>query len=349
MFFTMKYTTLGNTGLKVSKICLGTMTWGQQNTEAEGHAQLDFALDQGINFIDTAEMYSVPGRQETQGSTERIIGNWIAARRNRDRFVLATKVTGPSGMTWIRDPLRFDQPSLEAALDGSLQRLRTDYVDLYQLHWPERKTNFFGRRGYEYDPSDSWQDNFLEVLQAMQGFIQAGKIRHFGISNETPWGLMRFIHLSEIHGLPRCVSIQNPYNLLNRTFEVGLAEIAIREQCGLLAYSPMAFGLLSGKYHRGQDSSHSRINLFKQLSRYNSEQSFRATGKYLEIAQDHDMSLAQLSLAYVTSRPFVTSNIIGATSMEQLRENIGSLNIKLSVQVIKEIEEVHRDIPNPAP
>ncbi len=345
----MKYSTLGNTGLKVSKICLGTMTWGQQNTESDGHAQLDYALDQGINFIDTAEMYSVPGRRETQGSTERIIGSWIAARRNRDQFVLATKVTGPSGMTWIRDPLRFNRTSLEAAIDGSLRRLQTDYVDLYQLHWPERKTNFFGRRGYQHDPSDSWQDNFLEILEVMEDLVQAGKIRYFGLSNETPWGVMHFLRLAEKHGLPRCVSVQNPYNLLNRTFEVGLAEVAIREQCGLLAYSPMAFGLLSGKYHQGKDMAENRINQFKQLSRYNSEESFRAAGRYLEIAQDHKLSPAQLSLAFVTSRPFVTSNIIGATTMEQLQENIDSINVQLSAEVLREIEEVHRQIPDPAP
>ncbi len=345
----MEYQLLGHTELNVSRICLGTMTWGRQNTEADGHRQLDYALDRGINFIDTAEMYSVPGSRETQGSTERIIGAWIAARRNRDRFVLATKVTGPSGMTWIRNPLRFDPDSLRVALEGSLQRLQTDYVDLYQLHWPERNVNNFGKRGYVHDPKEDWEDNFLDILQTMQRFVEEGKIRYFGVSNETPWGLMRFLQLAERHGLPRCVSIQNPYSLLNRTFEVGLAEIALRERCGLLAYSPLAFGLLSGKYHRGGATERSRINLFPQLSRYNSEQSYKAAEKYLRIAEAHDLNPAQMALAYVNSRPFLTSNIIGATTMEQLRENIGSIDLRLSEEVLEEIEEVHKLIPDPAP
>lgn len=345
----MQYTTLADTGLKVSRICLGTMTWGEQNTEAEGHAQLDYALDHGINFIDTAEMYAVPGRRETQGSTERIIGSWITARRNRDRFILATKVTGPSVMTWIRDPLRFDPASVRSAIEGSLQRLQTDYVDLYQLHWPERKTNFFSKRGYVHDPDDRWKDNLHEVLGVMQALIQEGKIRYFGVSNETPWGLMRFLHLAEHYGLPRCVSIQNPYNLLNRTFEIGLAEIAIRERCGLLAYSPLAFGLLSGKYHRGTASPDSRINRFRQLSRYNSEQSRQAAADYLAIAEAHGLRPAQMALAYVNSRPFLTSNIIGATSMTQLKENIDSIHLTLSPEVLAGIEAVHQRIPDPAP
>ena len=345
----MEYQQLGYTDLNVSRICLGTMTWGRQNTEAEGHQQLDYALDRGINFIDTAEMYSVPGSRETQGSTERIIGTWIAARRNRDRFVLATKVTGPSGMTWIRNPLRFDPASLRTALDGSLQRLQTDYVDLYQLHWPERNVNNFGQRGYVHDPNEEWKDNFLEILQTMQHFVDEGKIRHFGVSNETPWGLMRFLQLADQHGLPRCVSIQNPYSLLNRTFEVGLAEVALRERCGLLAYSPLAFGLLSGKYHRDGDTERSRINLFPQMSRYNSEPSYKATEKYLRIAEAHDLHPAQMALAYVNSRPFLSSNIIGATTMEQLRENVDSIALRLSEEVLEEIEEVHKLIPDPAP
>lgn len=345
----MKYTTLGNTDLKVSKICLGTMTWGEQNTEAEGHEQLDYALDHGINFIDTAEMYPVPGRRETQGSTERVIGSWIARRKNRDRFVLASKVTGPSGMTWIRDPLRFDEASIRAALENSLKRLQTDYLDLYQLHWPERNTNYFGRRGYQHDPEEKWEDDFLEILRVMQDLIEEGKIRHFGISNETPWGLMHFLQLSERYDLPRCVSIQNPYSLLNRTFEVGLAEIAIREHCGLLAYSPLAFGLLSGKYHEGKALPGARLNQFKQMSRYNGQESYRATVRYLDVAKAHELPPAQMALAFVNSRPFLTSNIVGATSMEQLRENIGSIHVQLSDEVLEEIEEIQNIIPNPAP
>lgn len=346
----MEYNFLGNTREKVSKICLGTMTFGEQNTEAEGHEQLDYALDQGINFIDTAEMYSVPGRPETQGSTERIIGTWLHARRNRDKFLLATKVTGPSaGLKHIRNPLRFTREQILEAIEGSLKRLQTDYVDLYQLHWPERNTNFFGKLGYKHDPAEVWEDNLLEVLQVMQDLIAAGKIRYFGVSNETPWGLMRFLYLAERHGLPRGVSIQNPYNLLNRTFEIGLAEVAMREQAGLLAYSPMAFGLLSGKYHEGTAASDARIHQFKQLARYNGGLSHEATEEYLGIAKKHGMSLAQLSLAFVQQQPFVTSNIIGATTMAQLRENIESIQVRLSDDILQEIEAVHQRIPNPAP
>ncbi len=346
----MQYSALGNTDLKVSKICLGTMTFGEQNTEAEGHEQLDYALDQGINFIDTAEMYSIPGRPETQGSTERIIGTWINSRKNRDKFILATKVTGPSaGLKHIRNPLRFTRKQITTALEGSLRRLQTDYVDLYQLHWPERKTNFFGKRGYVYDPNDNWKDNFVEILEIMQDFIQQGKIRHFGVSNETPWGLMHFLRLSEKHNLPRCLSIQNPYSLLNRTFEIGLAEIAIRESTGLLAYSPMGFGVLSGKYHKGLDDENSRINKFKSYSRYNSGNARRATERYLAIAEKYGLSLAQTSLAFVNSRPFLTSNIIGATNLTQLRENIASLEVEIPAEALKEIEKVHNDMPNPAP
>lgn len=346
----MLYETLGNTQLKVSKICQGTMTFGEQNTEAEGHEQLDYALDQGINFIDTAELYSVPGRKETQGSTERIIGTWIASRKNRDKYILATKVVGPSpGLVYIRNPLKFDKASIITALEGSLKRLQTDYVDLYQLHWPERKTNFFGKLGYQHDHEDPWENNFLDILETMDQLIKEGKIRYFGVSNETPWGLMHFLHLAEMNGLPRCVSIQNPYSLLNRTFEVGLAEAAIRENAGLLAYSPMAFGLLSGKYHKGLDTEDSRINQFKQMSRYNGQLTRQAAGKYLEVAEKHGLSLAQMSLAFVNSRPFVVSNIIGATSMEQLKENIDSIHIQLSEEVLADIEAVHQVIPNPAP
>lgn len=345
----MEYTLLGQTYLRVSKICLGTMTFGQQNTEEEGHLQLDYALDQGINFIDTAEMYSIPGREETQGSTEQIIGTWIRKRNNRDRFVLATKITGPSGMTWIRNPLKYNRKQITAAIDGSLQRLQTDYVDLYQLHWPERKTNFFGKLNYKHNPNDPWEDNFLEVLQVMDDLIKFGKIRHFGVSNETPWGLMRLLTLAEANNLPRCVSIQNPFSLLNRSFEIGLSEIAIREKTGLLAYSPMGFGMLSGKFHKGTDKPTARINQFKGYKRYSGELSKKATATYLEIAEKHNLSLAQMSLAFVTQQPFVTSNIIGATSMVQLKENIESIKLKLSPEILAEIEEVHQVIPNPAP
>jgi aryl-alcohol dehydrogenase-like predicted oxidoreductase len=348
----MQYSTLGNTDLKVSKICLGTMTFGEQNSEAEGHDQLDYALKKGINFIDTAEMYSVPGRKETQGSTEHIIGTWIKARNNRDQFILATKVTGPSpGLKHIRNPLKFNREQINTAIEGSLKRLQTDYVDLYQLHWPERKTNFFGKRGFPTaeSPEDQWEDNFLSIIEVLNDLVKAGKIRYWGLSNETAWGAMRYLHLAETQGLPHPVSIQNPYSLLNRLYEVGLSEVSMRENCGLLAYSPMAFGLLSGKYHTGDARDSARLNIFKQMSRYNSENAHTATANYLEIAEKYQVSLAQLSLAFVNSRPFVTSNIIGATSMEQLRENIDSINIEFSDEMLKDINAVHELIPNPAP
>jgi aryl-alcohol dehydrogenase-like predicted oxidoreductase len=346
----MLYTTLGNTDLKVSKICLGTMTFGEQNTEAEGHEQLDYALEQGINFIDTAELYAVPSNENNQGNTERIIGTWINARKNRDQYVLATKITGPSpNLSYIRNPLKFNREQINIAIDQSLQRLQTDYVDLYQLHWPERRTNFFGKRGFKHSASDPWEDNFLAILEVMQELVKQGKIRHFGISNETPWGMMNYLRLAEKHDLPRCMSIQNPYSLLNRLFEVGLAEMAIREEVGLLAYSPMAFGRLSGKYNKGTDTPDSRLNKYGVMSRYNKETSLNATAAYLKIAEDNGMSLAQMSLAFVTQQAFVTSNIIGASSLDQLKENIASIDITLSKDILKAIEEVQDLIPNPAP
>ena len=346
----MKYRNLGNTDLQVSVICLGSMTWGEQNTEAEGHEQIDYALDQGVNFIDTAELYAVPSKAKTQGRTEEIIGSWFKKTNRRSDVILATKITGPSAnLKYIRNPLNFSSGQIEEALNGSLKRLQTDYVDLYQLHWPERRTNFFGKRGFVYDETDPWQDNFLSILEKLADLQKAGKIRHFGISNETPWGLSKYLNLAEKHDLPRCMSIQNPYSLLNRTYEVGMAEMSIREKTGLLAYSPMAFGLLSGKYHLGKDESSARLNQFKQMSRYNKENARSATAKYLEIAQKHDLSLAQMALAFINSRPFVTANIIGATKMDQLKENIASIDLELSHEVFKEIEAVHELIPNPAP
>ncbi|HMN89148.1 MAG TPA: NADP(H)-dependent aldo-keto reductase [Saprospiraceae bacterium] len=346
----MQYTTLGNTNLKVSKICLGTMTYGEQNTEAEGHEQMDYAVANGINFFDTAEMYSIPPRPETQGSTERIIGTWLKSRGGRERVIIATKVVGPSpAMRHIRNPLRINREQITQAVEGSMQRLQTDYIDLYQIHWPERHTNYFGRRGYVHDTTDTWQDNFLEHLETMHDLIQAGKIRYWGVSNETPWGLMRLLYLADRHGVPRCVSIQNPYNLLNRTFEIGLAEIAIREQTGLLAYSPLAFGTLSGKYMQGTDRPKDRLNRFKQYTRYNNPQAQQALRQYLQAAEAHGLSLTQMALAFVNSRPFVTSNIIGATNMFQLQENIDSIHQILPAEVLQAIEAVHQAIPDPAP
>lgn len=345
----MKYTTLPNTDIQVSKICLGTMTFGQQNTEAEGHAQMDYALEQGVNFFDTAEMYSVPARQETYGSTERILGTWFQKTGNRDKVVLASKIAGPNpNFTYMREKNDFSPASIQYALDQSLLRLQTDYIDLYQLHWPERKTNFFGQRGFKVQ-DDAWEDNIHAVLETLNGFIQQGKIKHIGLSNETPWGIMRFLEESKYHNLPRIKTIQNPYSLLNRLYENGSAEIGIRENVGLLAYSPMAFGVLSGKFLTGEAHPNARINLFPQFSRYNSEQSAAATRLYNEIAQQNGLTLTQLALAFIEQQPFVTSTIIGATTMEQLKENIDTINVTLSEELLQAIDAVQAKIPDPAP
>jgi aryl-alcohol dehydrogenase-like predicted oxidoreductase len=346
----MKYNKLGDTNIEVSEICLGTMTFGEQNTETEGHSQMDFALDHGVNFFDTAELYAVPSTPENNGKTEDIIGTWFAKSGKRDKVILATKVTGPSpNLTYISDNLGFSRERITEAVDRSLRRLQTDYIDLYQLHWPERKTNMFGQRGFPSDIHDKWEDNFYDVAVTMDLLVKEGKIRHWGLSNETPWGTMRFLQEIEKHNFARPVSIQNPYSLLNRTYEIGLSEISIRENIGLLAYSPLAFGLLTGKYHRGQDNESSRRNKFKQMSRYDSTQCFDATAQYLELADTHGFSLAQMSLAYINSRDFITSNIIGATNLNQLKENIESSSISLPKEVIKEIDKIHNNIPNPAP
>ncbi len=344
----MEYTTLGTTDIRISKICLGTMTWGEQNVEADGHQQMDYAVEQGINFFDTAELYPVPPRKETQGSTEKMVGTWFKKRRKRYDIILATKIAGPGEwVRYIREDIDYSKKTIKEAVEGNLKRLQTDYIDLYQLHWPARRTNFFGVRGYRH--SDKWEDNILSVLEGLEDIMKEGKIRHFGISNETPWGLMSCLKFSAALGKPRCQSVQNPYNLLNRTYEVGLAEMSIREKCGLLAYSPMAFGLLSGKYHSEPKPMDGRIALFERMSRYNNQNSYDATGKYLDIAKKYGLSLAQMSLAFVTGQPFVTSNIIGATKMHQLKEDIDSINVKLSKEILKEINAVQEEIPNPAP
>lgn len=345
----MNFNKLGKTDIEVSEICLGTMTFGEQNTESEGHEQLSYAKEQGVNFIDTAELYSVPGRKETQGSTERIVGSWLKGEKRED-FILATKCTGPSaGLKYIREDLNFSKKHLNIALEGSLKRLQTDYIDLYQLHWPERKANFFGKLGYTYDESDQWKDNFMEVLETLDGFIKSGKVRHIGLSNETAWGAMKFLGYSEAHDLERVQTIQNPYNLLNRSYEVGLAEVSMREDVGLLAYSPLAFGILSGKYLTGEKHENSRIALFPQLARYNAQQCYDATNAYNDVAKKHGLSLTQMSLAFVNQQPFVASNIIGATTMDQLKENIASQDIVLSEEVLKDIEAVHKIYTYPAP
>ena len=325
------------------------MTFGQQNTEAEGHAQMDYALEQGVNFFDTAEMYSVPARQETYGSTERILGTWFQKTGNRDKVVLASKIAGPNpNFIYMREKNDFSPASIQYALDKSLERLQTDYIDLYQLHWPERKTNFFGQRGFKVQ-DDAWEDNIHAVLETLNGFIQQGKIKHIGLSNETPWGIMRFLEESKYHNLPRIKTVQNPYSLLNRLYENGSAEIGIRENVGLLAYSPMAFGVLSGKFLTGEAHPNARINLFPQFSRYNSEQSAAATRLYNEIAQQNGLTLTQLALAFIEQQPFVTSTIIGATTMEQLKENIDTINVTLSEELLQAIDGVQAKIPDPAP
>lgn len=346
----MHYRELGRSGIHVSALCLGTMTFGEQNTESDAHAQLDRAREAGINFIDTAEMYPVPPRAETQGRTEAYIGTWLESRGGRDQVVLATKVAGPADwLPHIRGAeARLDRRNIEAALDDSLRRLRTDWVDLYQLHWPDRQTNFFGKLGFTPDAAGE-SVPLLETLQVLADLVEAGKIRHIGVSNETPWGLMRFLHLAETHGLPRMVSIQNPYSLLNRTFEIGLAEAAIREDCGLLAYSPLAFGILSGKYLNGQRPPKGRVTLFERFSRYSNPEAERATAEYVALAQRHGLDPAQMALAWVTSRPFTTSNIIGATTLEQLESNLASIDLELDDAVIAEIEAIHTRQPNPAP
>ncbi len=345
----MKYTYLSNTNIKVSKICLGTMTFGEQNTEKEGHEQLDFALEQGVNFVDTAELYSVPGRVETQGSTEKIIGSWIA-KGNRDKIILASKIAGPSrGLSYIRENLGFSKKALNEALEKSLKRLQTDYLDLYQLHWPERNTNCFGIKNYKHNPSEQWQENFAEVIETLNNFIKEGKIRHYGLSNETPYGILRYLEEAKAANLPQPISIQNPYSLLNRTFEIGNAEISIKKNIGLLAYSPLAFGILSGKFLNGKKHPQSRVELFPQMSRYNNNQVENVVNKYAEIANKHNLSLAQMSLAFVNQQAFVTSNIIGATNLIQLKENIESVNITLSEEILNEIESVFITQPNPAP
>jgi len=344
----MKYTTIPKTDIKVSKICLGTMTFGNQNTESEGHEQMDYAISQGVNFFDTAEMYAVPPTPATQGKTEEYIGSWFAKTGNRDKVVLATKIAGPNrNMDWIRDDLSYSKQNLKAALEMSLKRLKTDYVDLYQLHWPERNVNIFGQRDYKHDSTEQWQDNFEEILAVLDEFVTAGKIREFGVSNETAYGAMKFLEASK-KGLPRVKTIQNAYSLINRGYENGLAEISMREEVGLLAYSPLAFGTLSGKYIKDQKAI-GRVSMFPKYSRYSSEQSTNAIKKYLEIADRYDMSLTHLALAFVNQQPFVTSNIIGATTMAQLKENISSIDVTLSEDILANIEVIHSVIPNPAP
>ncbi|MGO1248052.1 MAG: NADP(H)-dependent aldo-keto reductase [Oceanisphaera sp.] len=348
----MQYRLLGQTNLKVSLIGLGTMTWGEQNTQADAHAQLDMAVDQGVNLIDTAEMYPIPARQQTQGDTERMIGHWLQDRGQREKLVIATKAVGPS-----RNPVRpshfrhgqakLDRANLIQAVDDSLKRLQTDYIDLYQLHWPDRSANYFGQLGLTQLPEEETVP-IEETLRALEELVNSGKIRHIGVSNETPWGLHQYLTLAEHANLPRIASIQNPYSLLNRSFEVGLSEFSLREQVSLLAYSPLAFGMLSGKYHNGARPAGARLTVYERFQRYLNPQAQKASAAYGDIARDHGLTPVQLALAFVNTRPFVASNLIGATNLKQLKENIDSVNITLNAELISAIEALHQAIPNPA-
>ncbi len=346
----MEYRQLGRSDIKVSALCLGTMTWGQQNTQAQGHEQLDFAVAQGINFIDTAELYPIPAKAETYGRTEEIIGNWFARHKNRDKIILATKVVGCSNNTWFRDngeKARLDAANITEAVDKSLKRLRTDYIDLYQVHWPDRPLQLF--KGLSYVHKEGIFCSINETLSALAGLVKAGKIRHIGISNETPWGTMNFLKESEVNGLPRIQTIQNAYNLLNRSFETGLSEISHREDVGLLAYSPLGQGYLTGKYQNDSLPKNSRKALFNRLDRYETPNAAPAIDRYIKLAREHNIDPGQMALQFVTSRPFVTSTIFGATTMAQLKNNIDSQNVVLTTELQQGIENIHLIYSNPCP
>ncbi|WP_283627859.1 NADP(H)-dependent aldo-keto reductase [Shewanella baltica] len=346
----MEYRRIPHSNLEVSKICLGTMTWGEQNTQAEAFAQLDYAIGNGINFIDTAEMYPVPPKPETQGETERILGQYIKAHGNRDDLVIATKIAAPGGKSdYIRKNMALDWNNIHQAVDASLARLQIDTIDLYQIHWPDRNTNFFGELFYEQQDQEH-QTPILETLEALAEVIRQGKVRYIGVSNETPWGLMKYLQLAEKHGLPRIVSVQNPYNLLNRSFEVGMSEISHRENLPLLAYSPLAFGALTGKYCNDQWPEGARLTLFKRFARYTgSQMALEATKAYVDLAREFKLTPAQMALAFVNSRQFVGSNIIGATDLYQLKENIDSLKVTLSPELLVRLNELSDKFRLPCP
>ena len=347
----MIYSKLGYTDIEVSKICLGTMTFGEQNTEKEAHEQLDFSLEKGVNFIDTAEMYPVPPNAKTQGLTEKYIGSWLKKRKNRSDVVIASKVTGPApDFSYIRNPLKIDKKNIEKAIVENLKRLNTDYIDLYQIHWPQRQTNYFGQLNYKYSKENVNEifDNLNESYEALNNLIESGKIRSIGLSNDTSWGAMKFLEISKKKSYSKIVSVQNPYSLLNRSYEINMAEIAEMENMKLLAYSPLGFGILTGKYINNKPKN-SRLSLFNRFDRYSNKNSKDATIKYVEIANKYNITPTQLALSFVNQQPFVASNIIGATSLSQLEENIKSINIVLDKEILDEIESVHTNQPNPAP
>lgn len=348
----MRYNHLGNSDIQVSAICLGTMTFGEQNTEAEGHHQLDFAVELGVNFIDTAELYAIPAKVETYGLTEQIVGSWLAKYGKRDELIIASKISGPGG-DWVSHirggKTRFDNENISQALDASLKRLQTDYLDLYQLHWPERQSNYFGKLGYQQSDTEEELLPIRQTLEALEKQVKAGKICHIGLSNETPWGMMQFLSIAKEYDLPKIVSVQNPYSLLNRTYEVGCAEISHREDVGLLAYSPLGFGVLTGKYLHGAQHDKARITKWPDFARYSNSQAVAATEAYVQLAHDNGLDPTQMALAYVNSRAFMTSTIIGATTMAQLKTNITSINLQLDDNIITAIEDIHVQYPNPAP
>ena len=351
----MKYRKLGTTNIDVSVICLGTMTFGEQNSQQDGFDQMDYALERGVNFFDTAEVYPVMPRKETYGKTEEIIGNWFKQRKNRSKIILASKIASKTedDLPWIREgaqKLGFDKKNMNAAIDASLQRLQTDFIDLYQLHWPERKIAKFGKMDFEFDPNDNKWTQIEEVLDNLNNLIKAGKIRYVGLSNETPWGVMKFLNVAKEKILPRMMSIQNAYNLVNRVFDISNSEVSIREECGLLAYSPLAGGVLSGKYLDDNNPPNARMTLFEGMSkRYSGSHAENAVRSYKKIAENHNLNFSQMSLNFITRQKFVSSNIIGATSLEQLNEDLESINCKLSDEVISEIEEVHKIYTYPCP
>lgn len=347
----MEYRPLGASELKVSQICLGTMTYGTQTSEKEAHDQLDLATELGINFIDTAELYPAPASAETWTSSERYIGNWLK-HQARDRLILATKVVGPAPRKWIgyiRDGPQLSPVQIEQALNDSLRRLGTDYIDLYQIHWPARNTNYFGKPGYVYGV-DKHDNPIEETLETLAKLVDSGKVRTIGVSNETPWGLHKYLSVSSSSCTPSIVSVQNPYCLLNRSFEIGMAEFSHRSNIGLLAYSPLAGGALSGKYLNEQQPANARLTLYKNyFYRYTTQASVAAVRQYVEVAHEHNIDPASMALAFVNQQPFVTSTIVGATSLQQLQENIDSVHTQLDDSVLRAIDKIHIANPNPCP